>query len=238
MTARALTFYGSTIGKKVTMAITGLIGFGFIVGHMTGHLIAFKGALPYNQYAYFLKHTPALLWGTRFTLLAALILHVHCMVSLWSLNNEARPRAYHQRKDLATNYAALTMRWGGLFLLFFLLYHLAHFTIGYAAVSEAITGGVPFDENNPYNNMILGFQNPIVAGLYILAMVALGMHLYHGIWSLTQTLGAAHPKYNGLRKQASILGTLVVVLGFLTVPVSVLTGVLEPVEPGTEEAQE
>jgi succinate dehydrogenase / fumarate reductase, cytochrome b subunit len=238
MTARALTFYGSTIGKKVVMAITGLIGFGFIVGHMTGHLIAFKGALPYNQYAHFLKSTLPLLWGTRITLLVAIALHVHCVLSLWARNNEARPRSYYQRKDLATNYAALTMRYGGLFLLFFILYHLAQFTWGVAPLAEAITGGVPYDPYNPYNNMIIGFQNPLIAGFYILAMLALGMHLYHGIWSLTQTLGAEHPKYNGLRKQASIVGTLIVVLGFLTVPISVLTGVLEPVEPGTNEAEE
>ncbi len=238
MTTRALTFYSTTIGKKVTMAITGLIGFGFVIGHMLGHLIAFKGALPYNQYAHFLKNSGGLLWGTRLVLLAAVILHVHCVISLLARNGAARPKSYYQRKDLATNYAALTMRYGGFFLLFFILYHLAQFTFGIAPLSEGITGGVPFDPNNPYNNMVLGFQNPIVAGFYILAMGALGMHLFHGIWSLTQTLGAEHPKYNTLRQQASIAGTLIVVLGFLAIPISVLSGVLQPVEPGTEEAGE
>jgi succinate dehydrogenase / fumarate reductase cytochrome b subunit len=238
MTARAITtFYGSTIGKKVTMAITGLIGFGFVVGHMLGHLLAFKGAEPYNAYAHFLKNSGGLLWGTRLVLLVSIALHVHCVFALWGRNNEARPKAYYQRKDLATNYAALTMRYGGLFLLFFILYHLAQFTFGIPAVSEAITGGVPFDEHNPYNNMILGFQNPVIAGFYIVAMGALGMHLYHGIWSLTQTLGADHPKYNTLRQQVSIVGTLVVVLGFLAVPISVLSGVLQPVEPGAAEVE-
>jgi succinate dehydrogenase / fumarate reductase cytochrome b subunit len=226
MTARAITFYGSTIGKKVTMAVTGLIGFGFVVGHMLGHLLAYKGAAAYNQYAHFLQNSGGLLWGARLTLLAALALHVHCVLSLWPRNNGARPRAYHQRNNLATNYAALTMRYGGITLLLFIVYHLLHFTWGV----EAVTGGIPFDQENPYNNLVLGFQNPIISGFYILAMVALGMHLYHGIWSLTQTLGADHPKYNGLRTSAAAGLTLIIVLGFIVVPISVLTGALEPMD--------
>jgi succinate dehydrogenase / fumarate reductase, cytochrome b subunit len=234
MTARAITFYESTIGKKVTMAVTGLIGFGFLVGHMLGHLIAFKGAEPYNAYAHFLKNSGGLLWGTRLVLLVAIALHVHCVFALWGRNNEARPRSYYQRKDLATNYAALTMRYGGLVLLLFIVYHLAQFTWGI----EAVTGGIPYDPENPYNNMVIGFQSPVISGFYILAMAALGMHLYHGIWSLTQTLGADHPKYNALRQQAAIAATLVVVLGFVSVPVSVLSGVLEPVPPNVGDVPE
>jgi succinate dehydrogenase / fumarate reductase, cytochrome b subunit len=227
MSTRAISFYGSTIGKKVVMAITGLIGVGFLLGHMTGHLLTFKGAGAYNEYAHFLQGLGALLWVARLTLLGAIVLHAHCAFSLWSRNNEARPRAYYQRKDLATNYAALTMRYGGVLLLLFLAYHIAHFTWG---VTEPIDG-VPFDPDNAYNNLVLSFQNPAIAGFYIVAMCALGMHLYHGIWSLTQSLGADHPKYNALRQRASIAGTLVVVLGFIVVPVSVQTGVLQPVDP-------
>lgn len=224
MTTRALTFYGSTIGKKMVMAITGLIGFGFLLGHMTGHLLAFKGADAYNAYAHFLKNSGALLWGTRLVLLAAIALHVHCVFALWARNSEARPKEYYRRENLATNYAALTMRYGGLVLLLFIVYHLAHFTWGVTSV----TGGVPFDVDDPYDNLVYAFQVPAISGFYIVAMAALGMHLYHGIWSLTQTLGADHPKYNKLRQQASVVGTLLVVLGFVIVPISVLTGVLQP----------
>jgi succinate dehydrogenase / fumarate reductase cytochrome b subunit len=163
--------------------------------------------------------------------LASIILHVHCAFSLWGRNNDARPRTYYQRKDLATNYAALTMRYGGLVLLAFIIYHLLHLTWGQTAMI-----GYEFDPNNCYNNLVLGFQNPIVSGFYILAMGALGMHLYHGIWSLTQTLGADHPKYNPLRSAASAAITLVIVLGFISVPISVLTGTLEPM--ATDNAAE
>jgi succinate dehydrogenase / fumarate reductase cytochrome b subunit len=229
MTTRAITFYGSTIGKKVVMATTGLIGFGFVLGHMTGHLLTFKGAEAYNAYAHFLKSTAGLLWGTRLVLLASIILHVHAAFTLWSRNNEARPKAYYQRKDLATNYAALTMRYGGVLLLLFITYHLAHFTWG---VTETLDG-VPFDVDNPYNNLVLSFQKPALAGFYILCMCALGMHLYHGIWSLTQSVGLDHPKYNTLRQRAAMVGSALVVIGFIVVPISVQTGVLLPVSPDT-----
>jgi succinate dehydrogenase / fumarate reductase cytochrome b subunit len=225
MTTTAITFYGSTVGKKVVMAVTGLIGFGFLVGHMVGNLLVFAGPAALNAYSNFLHGNLALLWGTRLVLTAAVILHIHCAFSLWGRNNEARPRSYYQRKDLATNYAALTMRYGGLVLLLFIVYHLLHLTWGVEQVS-----GQAFDPDNVYNNLVNGFSNPAIAGFYIVAQIALGMHLYHGIWSLTQSVGADHPKYNALRQRASIVGTLLVVLGFVVVPISVQTGVLQPVE--------
>jgi succinate dehydrogenase / fumarate reductase, cytochrome b subunit len=229
MTTRAISFYGSTVGKKVVMATTGLIGFGFVLGHMTGHLLTFKGAETYNAYAHFLQNSGALLWGTRVVLLASVALHIHAAFSLWSRNNEARPRAYYQRKDLATNYAALTMRYGGVLILLFLVYHLAHFTWG---VTEPIDG-VPFDPDNAYNNLVFSFQKPALAGFYIVVMCALGMHLYHGIWSLTQSVGLDHPKYNKLRQRAAMVGSAIVVFGFIIVPISVQTGVLLPVSSDT-----
>jgi len=224
MTTRAITFYGTTIGKKVVMAISGLVGIGFLVGHMAGNLKVFVGPDSFNEYSAFIHNTPALLWGTRVVLLAAIAAHVHAAFALWSRNNEARPRSYAQRKDLATNYAALTMRYGGLVLMSFIIYHLLHLTVGMTAHL-----GYEFDPANPYNNLVLGFSHPIVAGFYILAQCALGMHLFHGLWSLTQTLGGDHPKYNALRRSAAAGLTLVVILGFISIPISVLTGVLEPV---------
>ncbi len=224
MTTRAITFYGSTVGKKAVMAVTGLVGFGYLVGHMAGNLLVFAGPAAINAYADFLHHSPVLLWGTRAVLTVSIILHLHCAFTLWGRNNDARPRSYYQRKDLATNYAALTMRYGGVLLLAFIIYHILHLTWG-------MTGhiGYEFEPGNVYNNVVLGFMHPAVAGFYIVAMCALGLHLYHGIWSLTQSLGLDHPKYNSLRQQAAIVGTLVVVLGMVSIPISVQTGVLMPV---------
>jgi succinate dehydrogenase / fumarate reductase cytochrome b subunit len=196
---------------------------------MSGHLLTFKGAGTYNAYAHFLKNSGALVWGTRFTLLASIGLHVHCAFSLWSRNSDARPRAYYQRKDLATSYAAHTMRYGGVLLMLFLAYHIAHFTWGVTTRLD----GVPFDVDNAYNNLVLSFQKPAISGFYILAMCALGMHLYHGIWSLTQSVGLDHPKYNKARQAAAMVGSAVIVLGFIIVPISVMTGVLQPVSSET-----
>ncbi len=224
MTTRAITFYGTTIGKKVVMALSGLVAFGFLVGHMLGNLKVFSGPDAINEYAAFLRNTPALLYGTRGVLLIAIALHLHAAFSLWSRNNDARPRGYAQRKDQATNYAALTMRYSGLVLLSFIIYHLLHLTVG---LTEHL--GYEFDPENAYNNLVLGFMHPLVAGFYVLAQAALGMHLYHGLWSLTQTLGADHPKYNGLRQMVAVGLALFVVLGFASVPISVQTGILQPV---------
>ena len=223
MTTRVLSFYGTTIGKKVVMATSGLIVVGWLVLHMLGHIAAFAGREVYNAYAAMLADRPPLLWGQRLVVLAALGAHIHAAFSLWARNSEARPKQYIRRKDVATNYAALTMRYGGLVLLSFIIYHVLHLTVG-------LTGhlGYEFRPGDVYNNLVLGFQRPVVAGFYILAQCALGMHLFHGIWSLTQTLGLDHPKYNQLRQLIAAGLTLVIVMGFISVPVSVLTGVLQP----------
>jgi succinate dehydrogenase / fumarate reductase cytochrome b subunit len=231
MTTRTSTFYATTIGKKVVMAVSGFVVVGWLVLHMLGHVAAFAGRTTYNEYAAFLADRPPLLWGQRLVMLIALGAHIYAAFSLWARNSEARPRAYAQRKDLATNYAALTMRYGGLVLLSFIIYHVLHLTVGMTSHL-----GYEFVPGDVYNNLVLGFQRPVVAGFYILAQVALGMHLYHGIWSLTQTLGADHPKYNALREFASMGLTLVIVLGFIAVPISVLTGVLQP-EPAEVAAE-
>jgi succinate dehydrogenase / fumarate reductase cytochrome b subunit len=231
MASRLITFWDSSIGKKTVMAITGLIGFGFSLGHMSGHLITFRGPEAYNAYAHFLQQTKPLLWGTRIVLLLSVILHAQAAFTLWSRNHSARPRRYKQRKDIATNYAARTMRYGGVFLLLFLAYHIAHFTLG----ATSRLDGVPFQASNPYNNVVFSFQQPVIAGLYIAAMVVLGFHLYHGVWSLMQSLGLEHPRFNRFRREVAIVGTLLVVIGFIIVPVAVQAGLLKPA-PATAAA--
>jgi succinate dehydrogenase / fumarate reductase cytochrome b subunit len=224
MTTRALSFYETTIGKKVAMAASGLIVVGWLVLHMLGHLAAFSGREIYNAYAAFLADRPPLLWGQRTVLAGALVLHIHAALSLWGRNSEARPRAYYQRKNLATNPAALTMRIGGLLLLSFIVYHVLTLTVGLTSHL-----GFEFVHGDVYNNLTLALGHPVVAGFYILAMVVLGMHLYHGIWSLTQTFGWDHPKYNSLRQWVSMGLMAIIVVGFAIIPISVLTGRLEPV---------
>lgn len=196
MTTRAITLYGTTIGKKVAMAVSGLVVVGWLLAHMLGNITIFAGREAVNKYAAILADNPPLLWGQRIILLIALGTHIHAAISLVSRNAGARPVAYNRRKDLATNYAALTMKYGGFTLLAYILYHLAHLTLGVT--------GLPFVKGDVYNNLVHGFQNPLVAGLYLVAQGALAMHLFHGIWSLTQTLGAEHPKYNALRKLSLI----------------------------------
>lgn len=226
MTTRAITFYGTTIGKKVVMAVSGLIVIGWLVAHMLGNVTIFAGPEAVNKYAGLLRNNPPILWGQRLVVLLALGSHIHAAFSLWARNNDARPKGYVQRKDLATNYAALTMRYGGLVIVSFMIYHLLHLTVG-----QTSHLGYEFNPEDVYNNVVLGFSHPLVAGFYILAQMALGMHLYHGAWSLTQTLGADHPKYNGLRQAAAAIVTLVIVLGFVSIPISVQTGILEPTNP-------
>jgi succinate dehydrogenase / fumarate reductase cytochrome b subunit len=221
MTTRALTFYGTTIGKKVAMAVSGLIVVGWLFAHMLGNVTIFAGPEAVNHYAALLRHNPPILWGQRIVVLVAIVLHMHAAFALWAVNNDARPRSYYQRKNLATDYAALTMRYGGITILLFIFYHLAHLTFG-----ETQHLGYEFDPENVYANVVQGFAHPAVAGLYILAQCALAMHLYHGIWSLTQTLGVEHPKLDKLRKGAAVVLTLIIVLGFVSIPVAVQLGTL------------
>jgi len=217
-------FVASTLGKKALMAVTGFIMFGFVVGHLVGNLQVFAGdgGVKLNAYAAFLKHTPALLWGTRIVVGLSLILHVWAAAGLKRLSNEARPVQYKFRKDLQASLPSKNMFWGGLTLFFYVVYHLLHLTIG---VASPIAGS--FSHENVYGNMIASFQNPALVGVYVLAMVALGMHLYHGLYSLFQTLGLNHPAYMPrIRAGAKAFGVLIA-LGFSSMPVAILAGLVK-----------
>ena len=215
---------GSTLGKKALMAVTGVVMFGFVVGHLIGNLQVFAGdkGAALDAYALFLKNTPALLWGTRGLIFVSLVLHVWAAVSLKRLSDAARPIPYKVHKDLASNLPARNMYWGGLSLLFYVGYHLMHFTIGVASPIAT-----DFNSGHVYQNMVRSFQNPAMSAVYMLAMFALGMHLYHGLYSLFQTLGLNHPAYlPRIRNGARAFGALVAV-GFCTIPVAILTGLVK-----------
>ena len=218
----AIALYQTTVGKKAVMAVTGVIWFGYVIAHMIGNLLVFAGPGAINEYSAFLHATPVLLWGARLVLITALVGHIVASTELTLRNLDARPAGYARRDDVVTSYAARTMIWSGPILLLFIIYHLAHLTLGVAP-------GHPYDSHHVYNNLVLGFRIPWVTATYVAAMAALALHLHHGAWSFFQTLGVNHPRYDDLRRRFATVMTVVIVLGFLSVPVAVMTGVLRPV---------
>lgn len=211
---RALTLHHTTVGKKVIMAISGFVIVGFTVGHFLGNLNLYLGPEALNGYAAKLHSLPALVWGTRLVLLVAFSAHIASAFSLWGRNRRARGSRYEKNKDLATDYAARTMYWSGPILLLYLVYHLLHFTI------------LPAHPGDVYRNVVEGFQNPLVAGVYVVGNVALGFHIFHGIYSAFQTLGANHPRFNSYRRDFAIALAALVTLGNLSFPITVLTGIV------------
>jgi succinate dehydrogenase / fumarate reductase, cytochrome b subunit len=216
--SRALTFYSTSIGKKVVMAITGLILFGFVIGHMLGNLQVFMGANQMNAYAAMLKANATLLWGVRIVLLVGVILHIVAAVQLTRMSQRSRPEGYHYKDVIQADYAARTMRWSGPIIAVFVIYHLLHFT----------TGSVHprFDVHDVYRNVISGFRVWPVSLFYIIAMVALAFHLWHGVWSLFQTLGLINPKSNKIIHRLAAIATLALVIGFISIPMAVLAGLI------------
>ncbi len=228
---KTLTLYDTTIGKKAAMAASGVILLGFTIGHLTGNLKVFSGPEEYNEYARWLRTVPALLWGARIALLFAFLVHINSAFQLWRRNGEARKTRYAKKVDVATDYAAKTMYWSGPILLFYVLFHLAHLTFGGQLFGDAAIFGIEgytWEPSNPYNNMVRGFQHWPIVVPYVLGVLALGMHLFHGIYSMFQTLGANHPKYNFLRRDLAIALAALLTIGNLSFPIAVLAGYVEP----------
>ncbi len=219
---KALTFVDTTIGKKVVMALSGLVLFGFVIGHMISNLQVFLGPKVLNNYAVTLHTTLPLLWGTRILLLVSVVLHIAMAVQLTARTTAARPVEYKKTTRARTNFASLTMMLSGVTLLLFILYHLAHFTFPGVAMGAY--------EHRPYSqvyaNFVNGFSIPWVVAIYIAAMISLGMHLYHGSYSLFQTLGLSHPRRNAAAKQVAQFLALTVTVGNVILPLSVLLGLV------------
>ncbi len=202
------------------MAASGLLLYGFVVAHMIGNLQVFLGPEAINAYGETLQHMlhGHGVWMLRAVLLAAVLVHVSSALALVRANNAARPQDYRDWRPRASTYASRTMAWSGPLLLLFILYHLAHFTTGQAH-PDFVRGDV-------YRNMVTGFQNPFASAFYGFAMLALGLHMYHGFWSMLQTLGLHHARWTGVRRLVSGLLALAVVVGNVSMPVAVLLGVL------------
>jgi succinate dehydrogenase / fumarate reductase cytochrome b subunit len=199
------------------MAVTGVIMIGFLVSHVVANLLIFQGAEPLNGYAHFLHSLGELLWVARAMLIAAVILHIIAAVQLTLLDRAARPEAYARSAPQASTLASRTLRVGGVLLLAFVVYHLLHFTFG-----NAHPAFVPLD---PYHNIISGFAaHPLVAGFYVLAMVGLGLHLYHGGSSMFQSLGLSHPAWDPTRRNLMRILALLIATGFAVIPIAVYLG--------------
>jgi len=218
--------YRSALGKKYVMAITGIVGLGYVLAHMIGNLKLYQSAEAFNLYAetlrsllYPIAPEQSILNLLRAVLILALVGHVVAAYQLTLMNRRARPERYRSKRDyVAADFAARTMRWTGVIVLLFLAYHLADLTWGW--VNPAPAG------STPYEKVIASFSVPAVAGFYLVANLALGLHLYHGTWSLFQSMGWNNRRFNHWRRTLAIAFTVVVVGGNLSFPIAVLTGVV------------
>lgn len=218
---RPARFWASTNGKKVVMAVTGFILFLFVIGHMLGNLQVFEGPGPINAYGHFLHSVPEILWAVRIGLLVSVVLHIWASVQLALRKSQARPVAYSKRDNIASSYASRTMYWSGPILLAFVIFHLLHLTAG------VIRPGGEFREGDVYQNLVAGFQVWYVSAWYIFSMILLGFHIRHGAWSMFQSLGINHPRHTPILKKAALAFAVVLTLGYISIPLSILLGVIK-----------
>lgn len=230
-----LDFYSTAVGKKYVMAITGIIGIGFVIGHMVGNLKAYIGTVneggvevyDIDVYGEFLREilVPILprtvfLWILRLVLIGALLLHIHAAYSLTILNRKARPVKYQSARDYqVASFASRTMRWTGILVVLFIAWHLADLTWGWV--------NPEFSRGDVYRNLDASLSRVPVAILYIVANIALGIHLFHGTWSLFQSMGWNNPRFNQWRRGLATAIATIVVVGNVSFPIMTLAGVIE-----------
>jgi succinate dehydrogenase / fumarate reductase cytochrome b subunit len=213
-------FARSSIGRKVVMAVTGVILVGFVIAHLLGNLQVYLGPEAMNNYAVWLRQVlhGTGLWIARAVLLVAVILHIWSAASLTLSSRRARPIGYREQKWRESTYASRTMRWGGVIILLFVIYHILHMTTGTVHQS--------FIEGDVYHNFVAGFRVVPVSLFYIFAMLALGLHLRHGVWSMFQTLGVSHPRSIRAAHVLAWIVAIVIVVGNISFPLAVLAGVV------------
>src|SRR5690606_11642731 len=201
---------------------------GYVFAHMLGNLKLYFGPLEMYDYAQWLRHLlyPFLpesgtLWLMRLGLIAAFLLHIHSAYSLTVMNRTARPVGYQSDRDyIAANFASRTMRWSGVIVLLFVVWHLLDLTFGTEPVNP------DFISHDPYNNVVVSFERPIVALFYVVANLALGVHIFHGAWSLFQSLGANSPALNRIRRPFATAFAAIIVIGNLSFPIAVQAGLI------------
>jgi succinate dehydrogenase / fumarate reductase, cytochrome b subunit len=226
-----LDLYGTAVGKKYAMAISGIAMMGFVLAHMIGNLKMYQGAEQLDGYAKFLKELlypiapkGAVLWITRVGLISMLLLHMHAAFSLTQMNRKARPVKYQGARDYQiANFASRSMRWTGIVVFAFILWHLGDFTFGF---TNTIGADGEFVREDVYANIVRSFERVPVALFYIVANVLLGIHLFHGAWSIFQSLGWNNPRFNKWRRAFATGFATVVVVGNVSFPVAVLAGIV------------
>jgi succinate dehydrogenase / fumarate reductase cytochrome b subunit len=230
-----LDFYSTAVGKKYVMAITGIIGILFVIGHMIGNLKVYLGAIEedghtvydIDVYGEFLREilVPILprtyfLWILRIVLIGAVLLHIHAAYTLTVMNRKARPVKYQSARDYqVANFASRTMRWTGIIVALFIVWHLADLTWGWA--------NPDFVRGEVYRNLDASLSRIPVAALYIVANIALGVHLFHGTWSLFQSMGWNNPRFNQWRKALAAGLATIIVVGNVSFPIMTLAGVID-----------
>lgn len=212
-------YWQSSIGKKQVMAVTGVLLAAWVTLHMVGNLQVFQGPATINKYAALLQGMKGPLWAMRLGLLAAVTLHVVAAAQLTLRNRAARPVDYAERAPQVSTVAARTLRVGGVFLLVYIILHLMTFTVGNLHPD--------FIREDVYHNLLVVFRSPFKTAFYVLAMAALGLHLYHGVWSSLRSMGAARPSPEPRRRRLALVLALVVALGFAAVPLGVYFGLVQ-----------
>jgi succinate dehydrogenase / fumarate reductase, cytochrome b subunit len=213
-------FYASVVGKKVVMGVTGLIGVAFVILHSLGNLLVFRGPDAINSYSHFLKSTGELLWALRLVLILAVVLHVIAAVQLTRQSRAARPIGYAKYESQVSTIASRTMRWGGALLLIFIVLHILHFTTG------TIRPAGVFSREDVYANIVLSFRIWWVTVFYVVSMIALALHLFHGAWSSVRSIGVSPPSPQPLHRRVSMVIAILVWAAFTVIPLAVVLGII------------
>jgi succinate dehydrogenase / fumarate reductase cytochrome b subunit len=216
----------SSVFKKAVMAVSGIIMVLFLIAHMIGNLHVFQGAKSFNSYSEWLRTVgePALPFRTLLTIIeivltVSVVAHMWAAISLWRQAKRARPQGYVTKKAVAQSYASRTMRWGGVIIGLFIVYHILDLTFGVANPDG--TG------STPYTRTVASFQNPIATTVYVITLILLGMHLRHGIWSATQTLGQSNRRRERTFNYFATAFSVVLIGGYLVVPAAVVFGLVD-----------
>jgi succinate dehydrogenase / fumarate reductase, cytochrome b subunit len=216
--SRLGALWNSAVGKKALMAVTGIVLFLFVLVHMIGNLQAFQGAEKLDHYAELLRISPPFLWFTRIVLLVAALVHAVAGIQLWSERQRARPVAYQDFRPVVSSTASRTMIWSGLLILGFVVYHLLDLTVGVVHPN--------FQHGRVYANLVASLSRGIGFTIYLVAMIGLGFHLWHGLYSMFQSLGLSNRGTSVTIQKFAVAAAVILMLGFSAVPLAVIVGLV------------